>query len=269
MKITTYIAPTVADPTSSVEGLSPDDFTPNPDFNPEGSSHYYGADGDDYSEARGRGRRRFKKALKKIGRYHPASIVSRGVKNLANADGFNNDEFYNTEGETYSYIDKANKTEVKAFQDYVIRVKKDTAILGSAGVDGLWGDNTQKAYDKYGADWEEYKKKAMGVMGAFLGIPSSSPVPSTAPAVSGEPTPAQVEEQKKKGLFWDKAKKTWVSAKEIGLVDYVLDIFGAKPKEAEPTPKKLSNTSKTILYVGGAVILGLIIYAIAKPKKRA
>lgn len=227
MKITTYVDPTIADGYSKVEGLSPDDFTPSPDFMPQGSNSYYGANGD---------------------------------------------EFYNTEGETYSYIDQKNPTEVKAFQEFVIKVKKDSAILGGFGADGIWGSNTQKAYDKYGADWEDYKKKALGVMGAFLGIPtSSSPVgvPTTAPAVSGQPTPAQVEEQKKKGLFWDNAKKTWVSAKELGLVDYVLDIFGVAPKEPTPTPKKLSKTAKTLLYVGGAVVIGLIIYAIAKPKKRA
>lgn len=225
MKITTYVDPTLADGYSSVEGLSPDDFTPAPDFMPEGSNSYYGANGD---------------------------------------------EFYNSDGETYSYIDQNNKTEVKAFQDFVIKVKKDSTILGSAGADGIWGTKTQKAYDKYGADWEDYKKKALGVMGAFLNIPSSSAsVPTTAPAVSGEPTPAQVEEQKKKGLFWDKAKKTWVSAKELGLVDYVLDVFGVAPKEETPAPKKLSNTAKTILYVGGALVVGLIIYSIAKRKKGA
>ena len=236
MKITTYVDPTIADGYSKVEGLSPDDFTPSPDFMPQGSNSYYGANGD---------------------------------------------EFYNTEGETYSYIDKNNTTEVKAFQDWLDKkglkwvkatdenLTNGTALNKGSGY-GNYGASTQKAYDKYGADWEDYKKKALGVMGAFLNIPSpSASVPTTAPAVSGQPTPAQVEEQKKKGLFWDNAKKTWVSAKELGLVDYVLDIFGVAPKEPTPTPKKLSKTAKTILYVGGAVVIGLIIYAIAKPKKRA
>jgi hypothetical protein len=51
------------------------------------------------------------------------------------------------------------KAKITDFQNYVINTKKDTAILGSSGADGLWGKNSQKAWDKYSAD---YKKKGTG-----------------------------------------------------------------------------------------------------------
>ena len=56
--------------------------------------------------------------------------------------------------------------DIRAFQNYVINVKKDTAILGKNGADGDWGTNTQKAWDKYSAD---YKK---------LSTPSNVSVPA-------------------------------------------------------------------------------------------
>lgn len=49
------------------------------------------------------------------------------------------------------------KAKITDFQNYVINTKKDSAILGSSGADGVWGKNSQKAWDKYGAD---YKKKS-------------------------------------------------------------------------------------------------------------
>ena len=51
-----------------------------------------------------------------------------------------------------------SKADIMAFQNYVINVKKDSAILGKFGADGVWGgtnSNTQKAWDKYGADYKK------------------------------------------------------------------------------------------------------------------
>jgi len=45
--------------------------------------------------------------------------------------------------------------DIKAFQNYVINVKKDSAILGKSGADGVWGSNSQKAWDKYGSDYKK------------------------------------------------------------------------------------------------------------------
>ena len=50
------------------------------------------------------------------------------------------------------------KEKIESFQDYVLDVKKDTTILGNAGADGIWGKNSQNAWDKYGV---EYQKKSV------------------------------------------------------------------------------------------------------------
>ena len=42
---------------------------------------------------------------------------------------------------------------ITAFQNYVLTTIKDTTILGKSGADGLWGKNSQKAWDKYGKDY--------------------------------------------------------------------------------------------------------------------
>ena len=46
------------------------------------------------------------------------------------------------------------ETAIRAFQNYVVNVKKDTQILGSYGVDGKWGTNTANAWEKYGEDYK-------------------------------------------------------------------------------------------------------------------
>ena len=51
-----------------------------------------------------------------------------------------------------------DKTKIKAFQNYVLTTKKDTSILGKSGADALWGNNSQKAWDKYGKDYKESLK---------------------------------------------------------------------------------------------------------------
>jgi hypothetical protein len=46
-----------------------------------------------------------------------------------------------------------SKEKIESFQDYVLDVKKDKTILGNAGSDGIWGKNSQNAWDKYGSDY--------------------------------------------------------------------------------------------------------------------
>lgn len=46
-----------------------------------------------------------------------------------------------------------SKEKLKSFQDYVLDVKKDNTILGNAGADGEWGNNTSNAWNKYGSDY--------------------------------------------------------------------------------------------------------------------
>jgi hypothetical protein len=45
------------------------------------------------------------------------------------------------------------KEKIESFQDYVLDVKKDKTILGNAGADGVWGKNSENAWDKYGSDY--------------------------------------------------------------------------------------------------------------------
>lgn len=42
---------------------------------------------------------------------------------------------------------------LKKFQQWVIDVKKDSAILGSAGADGKWGSSSANAWNKYGNEY--------------------------------------------------------------------------------------------------------------------
>ena len=97
---------------------------------------------------------------------------------------------------------------------------------------------------------------------------------------NGDPTQAQVDSAKKKGLTWDKVKGTWVKAEQSGLIDSLLGFFGAKqpqdttttqdnsPAPPAPTDKPMSQNTKIIIGIGVAVAAGVIIYAIVKSKKK-
>lgn len=57
----------------------------------------------------------------------------------------------------------SNSADLKKFQQYVINVKGDKAVLGTGGDsgygdDGKWGRKSALAYDKYGADYQAYLK---------------------------------------------------------------------------------------------------------------
>jgi hypothetical protein len=93
-----------------------------------------------------------------------------------------------------------------------------------------------------------------------------------------QPTQQQIEEQKKKGLTWDKVKGTWVKAKESGLLDSIISFITptqtapvSSPPQSEPinTPAKegLSKGAKIGLIVGGLAVVGAIIYFATKDKK--
>jgi hypothetical protein len=52
-----------------------------------------------------------------------------------------------------SELNTADK--IEAFQNYVLNIKKDKTILGGSGADGKWGQNSQKAWEKYGSDFKK------------------------------------------------------------------------------------------------------------------
>jgi hypothetical protein len=192
------------------------------------------------------------------------------------SSSFNGDDYYGMDADIYSYIDKKNTTDVKGFQTYAN--SKGAKLV----VDGIWGAKTEAEYTKYGAEWEATKNPVPTAQ--VQNVLAQAPVvpPNT------NPTPNQVADAKKKGLFWDKVKGGWVYAKESGILDWVGNLFGLQPPPAfQPTPptntttnttttttttndddgKGMSKTTKTLLYVGGALVLGFVIYTIAKPKK--
>ena len=115
------------------------------------------------------------------------------------------------------------------------------------------------------------------------------------PAVvqGGTPNASQIADAKKKGLFWDKVKGGWVYAKEGGILDWVGNLLGVQvPPAFQPTGtptggttggttggntgsgtkdddgKGMSKTTKTLLMVGGALVVGFVVYKLVKPKNQ-
>jgi hypothetical protein len=92
------------------------------------------------------------------------------------------------------------------------------------------------------------------------------------------------EGEKRKGQFWDKAKGAWVKAKDSGLVDKGVGLFGklfgnkdtASPEPVvitttdvgagSPEKKGMSKGLKIGLYVGGGLLLLGAIYMLTKKK---
>ena len=94
-------------------------------------------------------------------------------------------------------------------------------------------------------------------------------------------------------MFWDKVKGGWVYAKEGGILDWVGNLLGVQvPPAFQPTGtptggttggttggntgsgtkdddgKGMSKTTKTLLMVGGALVVGFVVYKLVKPKNQ-
>ena len=88
------------------------------------------------------------------------------------------------------------------------------------------------------------------------------------------PTVAQMEEQKKKGVFWDNAKAGWVSAKKAGVLDWLFGQIGANKPTARTSgggganpaaPKKgMTKGVKIAIGVGILVVLGIAVHKLLK-----
>jgi hypothetical protein len=92
-----------------------------------------------------------------------------------------------------------------------------------------------------------------------------------------EPTPAEKEEAKKKGLTWDKVNQVFVKAKELGFLDALLNRIGITPQSSDVpqvgvnTPqsgevekKGLSTTSIVLIGVAVVGVVGLALYSSKK-----
>lgn len=197
------------------------------------------------------------------------------------------DEFYDADGEDYSYIDKKNSADVKSFQTFANGKGATPPLV----VDGIWGAKTEAQYLNFGAEWEALRSTPTTPAPASTPTtPAPAPTPASVQVVTSgvptiptgqQPTSAQMEELKKKGIFWDKAKRVWITAKETGFLDYLADIFGVKsssalPPTSDPTStspqtnprtRPLSTGVKVAIGIGIVAVVGLIIYSNSKNKK--
>lgn len=217
------------------------------------------------------------------------------------ADG--DDDFYNADSDDYYGFDASGKPtkpdEVKMFQKWLVakgvdisfKNKKGQVVSGAAAIDGDMrrGSKTAKAWDTYGNEWVGVMKN----LGFAIGNIGST--------VAGAPTVAEQIEQAKQGKVWDKAKG-WIqsdSAKGLlaklqesgGVRGLFGSIFGSKGGGSgvpsadasaidnsggggsgdgggtpPPPPPGMSIGMKIGIAVGAVVVLGIIIYAVTRPK---
>jgi len=127
------------------------------------------------------------------------------------------------------------------------------------------------------------------VDGVFFGPGGPPPKPGVTPvrttplpglgggALPGtNPTPAQVNDPSNKGKVWDKAKGIFVKAKELGLLDGLLNRIGLggatggdtgiTTQEPPPQEEGGGNTTKILLIAGGALVLITVIILATKSK---
>lgn len=195
----------------------------------------------------------------------------------SSADG-SDDDFFSVDGEHFSYIDKNSPTDIKAFQDWldakgVKWVKASNAarnngsLLNKGGGYGVYGPSTANAYAVYGAEWEAKKSGGGDIKVVTNGVPKI--------AAGGSPTVSQIQEQKKKGIIWNKAKGVWVTAKDLGIVDALLNTFVKKSDTSAIENQGLPATEskgggklvKTVLVIGGVALGAYIVYKLVKKSK--
>ena len=177
------------------------------------------------------------------------------------------------DADNFLYLDgKSNNVEIEDFQKYVNNEKG-----GKLKTDGKWGPKTEEAWGKYGKEFDEY----------YYGKPSLTTGKSVADSIKEggivgpkvEPTPAQKEEAKKKGLTWDSVNKVYVKAQELGIVDALLSKLGITPRTTTPPvgvdptldpsgsasaeDKGMSTTTKVLIGVGVLAVVGLLFYAMS------
>jgi len=102
------------------------------------------------------------------------------------------------------------------------------------------------------------------------------PKPTTFGTPNTNPTPAQVNDPANKGKVWDKAKGIFVKAKELGLLDGLLNRIGLggatggdtgiTTQEPPPQEDGGGNTTKILLIAGGALVLITVIILATKSK---
>jgi hypothetical protein len=82
----------------------------------------------------------------------PTNLSSGGVIGSGSGSGSSSGS---TKPKSNAPSELNSENKIKAFQNYVLQIKKDKTILGKTGADGDWGGNSQNAWDKYGADFKK------------------------------------------------------------------------------------------------------------------
>jgi len=118
--------------------------------------------------------------------------------------------------------------------------------------DGKWGKNTSSAWNKYGVDYQKIAQAGASIL--------NTAAANTSP-----------ERTDKLGTALNKYSKV----KESGILDTIGSLFGRRPSGSEqgtdyvPEPTQqtgMSKGTKIGLAVGGAVLIGVILYFATKKK---
>lgn len=186
-----------------------------------------------------------------------------------------------TDGEWSNIDGKSSKTDILAFQKYMVEKIHPKSVK----VNGRWDRLTKRAWSKDGAKYEAWKtKNVSGVKDPNEAVNPNGPggtekTPATDPNLSST-SPTGKE---KAGAFWNKAQGVWQKAESSGTLDFLAGFlrgdttqtnnqqeqWNANPVQAPLTPTKtgMSKGMKIGLAVGGVVLLGTIIYFATKKKK--
>jgi hypothetical protein len=174
------------------------------------------------------------------------------------------------DADTFLYLDaKSTTNEIKDFQKYV-----NTWQGGKLKTNGKWDEDTVLAFNKYGKDYEEFINPTSRINKTYVKTEKIEPVNIRAK----EPSAIEKENAKKKGLTWDSAKKVYVQAQELGIVDALLGKLGITPRTTTPPvgvdaplgtsgsspieeSKGMSTTTKILIGVGALAVVGFVIYS--------
>ena len=178
------------------------------------------------------------------------------------------------------------KAEIQQFQNWLDAIYptwlKGGKLNGGSGY-GTFGPSTSKAWGTYGADFV----KSLSTGTTPTGTTPTGTTPTTPTA---EPTKDEKIANAKLGKIWDKTKG-WITsdkAKDVlkslteggGIMGAINALLGggsdATPDATvtgggtttETTKEGLSKGAKIGIAVGSVVILGIIIYAVTRPKNK-
>lgn len=187
---------------------------------------------------------------------------------------------------------KASPKQITAFQKWVnTKGLTDARYLPKLIEDGIVtpGKNTEKAIAKHGAEFDQVALMLMNTMsgGSTPNTTPTLPVTATGtPATNANLTTTSPTGEKKAGYVFDKTLGAFVKLKDAGVLDMLGNLFGKNlgggnqnqgnqqtwdgggqtPPPPPTTDEKpgMSKTTKILIGVGGALVLGVIIYMLTK-----